>query len=139
DEANRYHVLDRPWFFEGASALAGPGREDFIERYKFDIRPATDDQPYFFRFFRWSSAREFLDLKDRGGLPLFEWGYPVLVATFLQAVVASAVVIVLPLAFRGPRVGRHRGALFVHFLAIGLGFMFLEIAFIQKLMLFLAN
>jgi hypothetical protein len=139
EEANTHHVLDRPYFFEGAVALAGAGRAEFIERYKFDIAPATDDRPYFFRFFRWSSAREFFELKDRGGLPLLEWGYPVLVATLLQAVAASAVLILLPLALRGPRAEVRRGAVFVHFLAIGLGFMFLEIAFIQKLMLFLAH
>ena len=36
-------------------------------------------------------------LKERGGLPLLEWGYPVLIATLVQAVAASVLLILLPL------------------------------------------
>ena len=49
--------------------------------YKFHIAPATDDKPHFFHFFKWRSLPELLSLKEQGGLPLLEWGYPVLVAT----------------------------------------------------------
>ncbi len=66
DEANRYNLLAQPYFFEGAMALLGPQRQDFIERYKFYIEPATDDRPYFFRFFKWSAAAELLVVAGAG-------------------------------------------------------------------------
>jgi len=144
-ETNRYNVLDRPDFHDGAIALLGAGRGDFIDRYKFDIAPATDDRPYFFHFFRWRALPELLALKARGGLPLLEWGYPVLVATLVQAVAASLLLILLPLGVLTRRAqdpatpAAFALRVAAYFLAIGFAFMFVEIAFIQKFLLLLAH
>ncbi|MGH6692154.1 MAG: SAM-dependent methyltransferase, partial [Gammaproteobacteria bacterium] len=46
EDADRYNLLDRPYFYEGAVALLGSQRNAFISDYKFDIGPATDDRPY---------------------------------------------------------------------------------------------
>ena len=109
DEANRYNLLAQPYFFEGAMALLGPQRQDFIERYKFYIEPATDDRPYFFRFFKWSAAAELLSLREQGGMPLLDWSYPLLVATLIQAFVASVLLILVPLGrISGPPCFAHR-------------------------------
>ncbi|MBT2324302.1 SAM-dependent methyltransferase [Variovorax paradoxus] len=147
EEANRYNVVAGPDLFDGATALLGAGRNAFVEDYKFHIAPATDDRPHFFHFFKWRSLAELLSLKEQGGLPLLEWGYPVLVATLVQAVAASLLLIGLPLAWAGLR--RHgeptpppaapRGRVLAYFMAIGFGFMFIEIAFIQKFVLFLGH
>jgi len=140
EEANRYNRLAQPWFSEAMQALLGPGRAQFFERYKYYIKPASDDRPYFFHFFKWSSLPEWLALRERGGMPLMEWGYPVLVATLVQATLAGLVLILLPLALarrRLPSAGR--GRVIGYFSALGLAFMFVEIAFIQKFMLFLSH
>ena len=144
EEANQYNRLDESWFHDGIAAMLGPQRASFIERYKFNVAPATDDRPYFFRFFRWRTLPELLRLKEQGGLPLLEWGYPLLVATLVQAVAASAVLILGPLLLLRRRgrvpVARRiwfRGA--AYFAAIGIAFMFVEIAFIQKFILFLSH
>ncbi|CAN7313842.1 SAM-dependent methyltransferase [Variovorax sp. LjRoot175] len=147
EEANRYNVVEGPDLFDGATALLGPGRDAFLEDYKFHIAPATDDRPHFFHFFKWRSLPELLSLKEQGGLPLLEWGYPVLVATLAQAAIASLLLIGLPLAWVGirqsarrmPPLAGSRGRVLVYFMAIGFGFMFIEIAFIQKLVLFLGH
>ncbi|MBI2310917.1 MAG: SAM-dependent methyltransferase [Betaproteobacteria bacterium] len=139
DETNRYNRLDESYFYDGATALLSPRRDAFIEGYKFHIEPATDDRPYFFRFLRWRSLPEILALKDRGGLPLLEWGYPVLAVALAQAVAAGALLILLPLPRIRGETGMRRGRVAAYFLGIGLGFMFLEIAFIQKFILFLAH
>jgi spermidine synthase len=142
EEANRYNVVDGPDLFEGAIALLGPGREDFLRRYKFHVAPATDDKPHFFHFFKWRSLPELLSIEGRAGLPLLEWGYPVLVLTLAQAALVSVLLVGLPLAWvsRGAR-GRaaSRPRVLAYFLAIGFGFMFVEIAFIQKFVLFLSH
>ena len=144
DEANRYNVLDHSWYFEGAIALLGPARDRFIDEYKFNVEPATDDRPFFFHFFKWRTLPELLALKERGGMPLLEWGYPVLIATLGQAAVAGALLIVLPLLFvRGAAadrtVGMTRARVALYFIALGCGFMFVEIAFIQKFIQFLGH
>ena len=144
-QTNRYNVLDQPDFYEGAVALLGPDREVFSERYKFSITPATDDRPYFFHHFKWRTLPELLALKERGGLPLLEWGYPVLIATLAQAVAASVLLILLPLGVvarrtpegAAPAISTLRVA--AYFLAIGFAFMFVEIAFIQKFLLLLSH
>lgn len=138
-ETNRFHLMAGPSLFEGARALLGEDRDDYLRRYKFHIAPATDDRPYFFHFFKWRSLPEIAGLKGSGGAPLIEWGYPILVATLAQAVAASALLILLPLvALRGGGAGRMaRGKTFAYFAALGLAFLFIEIAFIQRFLLFL--
>jgi ABC-type multidrug transport system fused ATPase/permease subunit len=142
-EADQYNQLEQPYFFEGAVALLGAQREEFLQRYKCNIRPATDDRPYFHQFFRWRSAPELLRLKDRGGLPLLEWGYPLLVMTLVQAIAFAAILVVLPLKrLRRAATGAASGPGWrtaAYFAALALGFMFVEIAFIQKFILFLSH
>ncbi len=78
----------------------------------------------------------------QGGVSLLELGYPVLVLTLLQAIAASSVLILLPILWlrHNSNPGcRHTGSVLLYFLAIGLGFMFIEIVFIQKFILFLAH
>jgi hypothetical protein len=140
--ANRYNILDQPYFYQGATALLSPQRDDFMERYKFVLRPATDDHPYFFHFFRWETLREILALKARGGLSLLEWGYPVVVATLIQAVVFGLALTLLPLWLflqQERAIKEPVGGIALYFMSLGLAFMFVEIAFIQKFILFLSH
>jgi hypothetical protein len=139
--ANRYNMQEAPYVFEGAMALVGPDRDAFLRRYKYDITPATDDRPYFFHFFKWRVLPDMVTLRGQGGLPRLEWAYLILMAALVQAAVVSVVLIVLPLwrlqhqaAARGQqsRIG-------VYFAALGLAFLFVEIAFMQRFMLFLSH
>ena len=139
DEANHYNLLDKLYFYEGAMALLSPQRQSFIDRYKFYIEPATDDRPYFFRFFKWSAAAELFALRKQGGMPLLDWSYPLLAATLVQAFIASVLLILAPLAISRARRSFPSGRVAFYFLAIGLAFMFMEIAFIQKFVLFLSH
>lgn len=141
-EANRFNVLRQAYFYEGAQALLGNEAEQFYKHYKFNLRPATDDRPYFFHFFKWSTLPEILKLRGRGGRSLLESGYLVLIATLLQAIVASLVLILVPLTFR-PTTSVNlqetplHWRIFIYFFSLGLAFLFIEIAFIQKFILFL--
>jgi SAM-dependent methyltransferase len=144
EETNQFNVLDEPFLFDVATELlAGDrARADFFARYKFNVRPATDERPYFFHSFRWSALPELLQLRARGGMPLLEWGYLVLVAGLAQALVASLALILLPLLFarRGAmRAGEATWRLVIYFGSIGLAFLFIEIAFMQRLTLFLGQ
>jgi hypothetical protein len=141
-ETNRYNRLREPLFYQAATALLGPDRERFLEDYKYNLQPATDDRPYFFHFFRWRTLPEILELRGRGGTALLDVGYLVLLATLTQAAVVSLILILLPLALasacrRSADAAPSRWRVFVYFAALGLAFLFVEIAFIQKLILFL--
>ncbi len=139
-EANRFNVLPAAWLHDGARELLGPAAGTFIERYKFEIEPATDERPYFFQFFRWRALPEMLELRKRGGAGLFEWGYLILIATLGQALIAGLALILLPL-WRIRRdwdagTGRRMGG---YFFLLGVAFMFIEIVFIQRFILFLSH
>ena len=138
-EANRYNLLQEPYFFEAAQALI-ESPEEFLARYKFDLRPATDDRPYFFDFFRWRALPELWTVSAQSGGALLDWGYLILAATLVQAALLSLVLVLLPLWLgveTRPSGGRWRIALY--FGAIGLAFLFVEIASIQRFTLFLAH
>ncbi len=138
--ANRYNQLERPYFFEGIAALLDDRAGEFIDRYKFHVEPATDDRPYFFHFFKWRVLPEILSMRKQGAAGMVEWGYLVLVATLGQAALLGGLLILLPLALsrRGrPATGTLR--LTAYFFALGLAFLFIEIAFIQKFILFLSH
>jgi len=143
-EANRFNRLATPELHDGVVALVGERREQFLERSKFHLSPATDDRPFVHQYFRWRTLPEILTLKGRGGLPLLEAGYLVLVVTLGQALVLSLLIIGLPawLRSRGsrgasgaPGIGWAR--VVFYFAGLGMGFLLLEVAFLQKFMLFL--
>ena len=138
-EVNRFTILEEPVYYQAALAILSEERDRFYRDYLFDVRPATDDRPYFFQFFKWDTLRVLV--RDMGfeWVPFVEWGYIALLATLVQGAVASVLFILLPLITLTRR-AETRGArrwVVMYFTALGLAFMFLEIAFIQKFMLFL--
>lgn len=138
-EANQYNVLPAPYFFDAAQGLIGNDAE-FVRRYKFDLTPATDDRPYFFDFFKWAALPELWTVSAQSGGALLDWGYLILTATLVQAALLSLVLVLLPLWLgleTRPTAGRWR--IVVYFAAIGFGFLFVEIASIQRFTLFLAH
>ena len=141
EQVNRYNILRQPYLYEGANALLSDSRKRYLDQYKFKLDPATDDRPYFNHFFKWSSLAEIVTLRDRGGMALIEWGYVILVLTMLIAVGLSAVLILAPLMFfRGHRMQpktMNYAHVIIYFFTIGLAFLFIEIAFIQKFFQFL--
>jgi hypothetical protein len=146
-EGNRFNVLAYDSYAEAADALLASGapREKFFRDYPFFVTPATDDRPYFFHFFRWRSLPLMLSTGGFAWVPFVEWGYLLLVATLIQSAVLGGLLIILPLAVlrKPPGDQRYRrGArllVFAYFLVLGVGFMFVEMALIQRLVFFLAN
>jgi len=141
DEANRFHVLPRPYYLEGARALLGAGRQRFLDAYLFEVAAPTDDRPYFFHFFRlgkWTQVSRQLGRRSRA---MLERSYLMLWAALAQAMVLAVVLIVLPLApgIGALRSARGKAATLGLFLALGAGWMLLEMGFLQRLILYLAH
>jgi spermidine synthase len=142
DQANRINQLREPYFYQASKKIVSGKSKQLLESYKFDLEPASDDRPYFHHFFKWKSFFEALKLRHQGGMPLIEWGYIILVLTLLITTLLSAPLILLPLSFLtretyepGPPVSRWR--VFSYFFGIGMAFLFIEIATIQKFTQFL--
>ncbi len=124
---------------DGIEAMLSADPTGFVNAYKFDIRPATDDRPYAHFGFSWRLVPDLPALLAQGGLTVLDTGYLVHGAALALAVPLSLVLILVPVAFL-PRptnpvrvVTKLRTLLF--FLAIGLGFLLVEIAFIERLIL----
>ena len=142
EQVNQINILNSPVFYQAATALLSEKRDTFMKQYKFNLQPATDDQPYFHQFFKWTTFTEIFQMRNRGGMPLLEWGYITLLATLGIASFFSMVLILLPLWYYQRKqttanTSVRRRDVFYYFFAIGLAFLFIEIAFMQKFILFL--
>ena len=146
-EANHYNQLGEPIYFRAAQAILSNDRKQFYEGYPFSIRPTTDNRPYFFQFLRFDSLVQMVRTVGRSAIPFIEWGYLLLIATLIQAIIAGLILILIPLFFLKrqdtlPTTDNSRFAtwrVFSYFLSLGVGFMFIEMSFIQKFLLLLAN
>lgn len=139
EELNRFNRLEEPYYYKVVNNLLNKERrKEFYQKYPFDIKPATDDKPFFFHFFKLKSIGFFLKNLGRQYIPLGEWGYLVLLAALAQALVVSLLLVLLPLmVWKGcPRGGARY---LFYFAALGMGFMFIEIVLIQKFVLFLGH
>jgi len=146
-EANFYNQLTEPTYFRAAQSILFGDRQQFFQQSPFNIYPATDNRPYFFQSLRLSSLLHMMRTNHRNNLSFIEWEYPLLIATLIQATLAGLGLIFLPLFLwrhrsKTPVDQTHRSPLYLvlfYFLCLGAGFMFVEIAFIQKFLLFLGQ
>jgi spermidine synthase len=142
-EVNHYSLLEKPVYFEAIGNLLNSNKRNaFYENYVFNIRPPTDDKPYFFHFFRVSALFYLLGTLGREWIPFLEWGYVILWATLAQAVILAPLFIFLPLFFirDKQRISPLRkGKIFLYFSFLGLAFMFIEMGFIQKFIMLLTH
>ncbi|MGQ7868478.1 hypothetical protein [Sunxiuqinia sp. sy24] len=131
-----YNQLDDPWFFQAVDQLMTDSVESLYRQYAFRIRPATDNLPHFFQFLRLSSLPRLKTLFGNQTIPFMELGYVVLWLTFVLLVAASLIFILLPLVPSSFKL-QGKGKLFFYFAGIGLGYLFVEMVFIQQFKLFL--
>lgn len=121
-----------------AVELDGEERAAFYEDYPYDVAPITDDSPFFWHFVRFGdlfgSDRSFAHFNVEEGI-----GERVLVVLLTLALAFAGIFLSVPmLVLREAWVGvPHKISVAVYFAALGLGFMFIEVAMIQKLTLLL--
>jgi len=148
DQANRIDVRPGPpashlsYLDWGARQVLSPRRDAFYNSYAFHVRPATDNCPFFFDFFRWRSLAEYRRSFGRHWLARIEWGYVVLVVALVWSILVSGLLIIVPL-FRGVAApvaqSPGRPATCLYFASLGMGYLLLEMAMIQQFTLILAE
>ena len=93
EAANRFHVLPRPYYYEGTRALLGADRQAYIRDYLFALDAPTDDRPYFNHFIRWRRLPE-LQRRLGGRMPAFvELGSLLMVTALVQVAALAGVLI----------------------------------------------
>ncbi|MBI2678231.1 MAG: hypothetical protein HYX28_05580 [Candidatus Koribacter versatilis] len=127
--------------------IGAPGRTDypggtlalFFKLYPYNVRPVTDNAPFFFFTIRTSDVLKGMFAGTGRGM---DWRINMgSVVLFLLLGVSAAAVgafLILPLALYKPARlhGTHR---LWYFVAVGLGYILVEIAFIQRFVLFLGH
>ncbi len=132
------HLQDEEFFVYIDNIMSAADREDFYREYDFNIRPATDNIPYFSQFLKLSRYKRMEEVFGQSTVPFLEIGYLVVIITFLQITTAAIILIILPLFALGWK-GGGKAYTVLHFSGIGLGFMFIEITLIQQFILYFGN
>ncbi len=111
----------------------------FAAGYAYDVSPATDDSPFFFFTFKTAHVWKSLTCASEHGI---DWkvnlGVVVLGLVLVISIIAVIAFLILPLALHT----HARLADFpplLYFVAVGLGYILVEIAFIQRFVLFLGH
>lgn len=121
-----------PYRLEWAELARAPDHETFCREYRLDVCPPTDERPFFFNMTRLSGLTE----KPPPGYFFATDPLRILALTLAILAVLCAVAFGLPLRLM-PRGERPPASSVAFFAAIGLGFLLLEIALIQRFVLFL--
>jgi len=119
-----------------ADLIASNDPYRFAQSYAYNVAPVSDNAPFFFFTLK---AGQILQQGQRHGI---DWkvnlGVLVLILVLVISLVAVLGFLILPLALQGG--GRHQSPLpLLYFVAVGLGYILVEIAFIQRFVLFLGH
>ncbi len=105
---------------------------DFLDEWPFHVRPATDDRPFFGNFGKIGALPDFRRVYGAGWLLRSELAFLFVLSTAVIVSLAGIVLILLPFAFRSEiRRAPDRSTAALYFLAIGLAYLVLEIAFLS--------
>jgi hypothetical protein len=117
-------------------------RGKFIHDYPFAITPVTDNAPFFFFTFKTGSVLHKLFATSGRARIDWDWknnlGLVVLGAMLIISIIAVSGFLVLPLALHNTA---HKPPItpLLYFVAVGLGFIVVEIGLIQRFVLFLGH
>src|SRR6202451_1084741 len=118
-----------------ADLIASNDPYRFAQSYAYNVAPVSDNAPFF--FFTLKAGQILGPQALQHGI---DWkvnlGVLVLILVLVISVVAVLGFLILPLALRG---GRQSPLPLLYFVAVGLGYILVEIAFIQRFVLFLGH
>jgi len=126
-------------FFE---LLHSPNPAEFYRNYRYNVSPVSDNRPFFFYTVQprdlWAfvtgTSRESADYKINKAVPL-------LFGLMAISALATLIVLALPPLLLGTRLPHRPGVLrfLFYFVCIGAGYILVEVALIQKFVLFLGH
>ncbi len=114
----------------------------YEQRYPFDITPVTDNRPFFFYTVQPQDLWNFITHASRRSEDYkINKAVPLLFELLGISVIATLIILALPPVILRTRLPHEKSVLafLLYFLAIGAGYILIEVALIQKFVLFLGH
>ncbi len=138
DERSVYNQIEDDKLHSYLDTILYQRDQSLLAEYDFHIEPASDDKPYFSRFLKFSTLKKLRDTFGAETMPFLELGYLIVWVTLIQSTILAFVLIILPL-FKLRRRSKNLLPTLIYFGALGLGYMFAEIIFIQRFILYFGH
>ena len=136
------YLPDEPIPNQFTELLRSPDPAAFERGYEYDISPVSDNHPFFFYTVQPRDILAFLEhASHRSADYKINRAVPLLYALMAVSLLATAIILALPPIVLGARLPRHKGVLgfLLYFICIGAGYILIEVALIQKFVLFLGH
>lgn len=125
-----------------AELLRGRDPAGYLRQYPYDVSSVSDNSPFFFYTARTSDVWDFVRNGARSGDGgNINGAVPLLLRLVGLSLLATAIMLTLPPLILGGRLPRHRGVLrfLWYFVFVGAGYLLVQVALIQKFVLFLGH
>lgn len=122
-----------------ASLVSIPDRQLYYEKYPFNVSPPTDNQPFFFNLLKMKDFLKVFEIRE--GLRFNYYATYTLIVILILSIVATAIVLILPIIVKGVKFDNFPGKwrLLLYFIAIGLAYIMIEVALLQRFVLLLEH
>ena len=113
----------------------------YESNYQFDITPVSDDRPFFFYTVQPRDVAQYLVNNERAADAKVNKAVQTLFHALVVSVCAVGIILLLPPLVLSTKLPREKSvrSFLVYFLAIGAGYILIEVALIQKFVLFLGH
>lgn len=126
---------------EFGQLLLAPDPVAYERGYPFDITPVNDNRPFFFYTVQPRDIAAYLLRSGGAADAKVNVAVPKLFAAFIVSVIAVSIILLMPPILLGTKLPQERSvrSFLLYFLAIGAGYILIEVALIQKFVLFLGH
>jgi hypothetical protein len=121
--------------------LLSPDPDKFLAEYPFDLSPVGDDRPFFFYTMQTRDLLKYLSLSGNAADAKINHAVPLLFELLGVSVLATMVVLALPPLLLRARLPVEKGlrGFLLYFVCLGAGYIMIQVALIQKFILFLGH
>ncbi len=125
-----------------AEILTVHDRAKFYRDYRYDVSPIGDDRPFFFYTVQPRDLWAFLQDASRASADFkINQAVPLLFELVAISIVAIVIMLILPPLVLGTRLPTEKGvrSFLAYFVCVGTGYILIQVALIQKFVLFLGH
>ena len=123
-------------------ALLAKDLDAWLDQYPFDVTAVSDNRPFFFYTVQPRDLWNFLTTMNKESADYkINRAVPMLFSLLGVSVLATIIILAMPPLVLGTRLPREKGVLrfLMYFLCIGVGYILIQVALIQKFVLFLGH
>jgi len=140
---NRFNIFDAPYHYHEINRLVESYRlgteKTYFEIYPMDVFPQTDNRPFPYRFLKWSRLKALYKMTGSRFYSLFMSGEIIVSVVLVEAIGISILLLILPLSVTLKETRKFYFSHMLYFLAVGSGFMFIELYFIKEYIFIFAD